>query len=150
MVEVETHLNEEAAAASAEIAELIGAVVGAALSSPFGEIAELYAQLRAEWIRRVANGGPCKLVSPWIFPGALIPVRKQAPEDFKMWWTVFEPGQGWGADEKFAAHASGANRRWPCSMTALSARTAAAMTTSSGTPSTARRPAGPTTPSSAG
>ncbi|MEU9623873.1 hypothetical protein [Streptomyces sp. NPDC048155] len=69
----------------------------------------MYAKLRAEWVKSVSNGNPCQLVSPWIVPGALIPVRKRGPKDINMWWTVFEPSPGWSQDEKFSDHQSASN-----------------------------------------
>lgn len=110
----EIFLNDEAAAAAAEAAEVIGDIVGSAMPSPFGEIAEAYAKLRAAWIRSVANGAGCKLVSPWFAPGALIPVRVGVPEDRNLWWTVFDDEQEgangpWGEDEKFTGHKSRSN-----------------------------------------
>ncbi|MFF7082126.1 hypothetical protein [Streptomyces lavendulae] len=61
------------------------------------------------WVQAVSRGHGCNLVSPWISPTMLIPVGLGPQEDLNMWWTVFEPGQGWNEDQKFTSHHSGAN-----------------------------------------
>ncbi|MEU3862489.1 hypothetical protein AB0F03_35025 [Streptomyces sp. NPDC028722] len=105
----EVHLNAEAAEAASQIAELIGDIAGEALPSPYGDIIEAYCQLKSLWIKEVGKTYGCKLVSPWIAPGMLIPISLRPTEDTSLWWTVFETGKGWNEDKKFSAHHSGSN-----------------------------------------
>ncbi|MFH8560021.1 hypothetical protein [Streptomyces sp. NPDC017988] len=104
----EVHLNAEGAALAAEIAPLIGEVVAAFLKEPIGTIVEVYAELRGEWIKQVANGGAVKLVSPWLAPGMLIPVRIN-DDDKVLFWNVYERASGWSAREKFVGQKTAEN-----------------------------------------
>ncbi|MGW0536578.1 hypothetical protein [Streptomyces sp. NPDC003032] len=104
----EVHLNAEGAALAAEIAPLIGEVVAAFLKEPIGTIVEIYAELRGEWIKQVADGGPVKLVSPWLAPGMLIPVKVRV-EDYSLYWNVYEPANGWSESEKFVGQMTAEN-----------------------------------------
>lgn len=97
----EVHLNAEAVELGAEIAPLIAEVVGAVLPSPYGEIVEVFVKLKVAWIQHVAAGHGCKLVSPWIAPGMLIPVRVQNPPDYKLYWSIIDPTEGVSEKEPF-------------------------------------------------
>jgi hypothetical protein len=105
----EIHLNAEAAALAGDIAELIGDVAGEALPSPMNKIVEAYCKIKALWIKEVGNTYGCKLVSPWIAPGMLIPISLKPNEDTNLWWTVYETREEWSKDEKFTAHHSASN-----------------------------------------
>lgn len=72
-------------------------------------IVEAFCEIKKEWISAVSAGYGCKLVSPWIAPGMLIPVGKMPKEDTSLWWTVFEEGSGWSEDKRLPAHASQSN-----------------------------------------
>ncbi|MBT2489443.1 hypothetical protein J7E96_13115 [Streptomyces sp. ISL-96] len=58
---------------------------------------------------KVANGCGCKLVSPWIAPGELIPIRLQNKDDPGLWWTVLGTTAPWNIDQRFTAHYTAAN-----------------------------------------
>ncbi|WP_328730735.1 hypothetical protein OHT20_00405 [Streptomyces caniferus] len=97
----EVHLNARAVELGAEIAPLIAEVVGAALPSPYGDIVEQFVKIKVAWIQSVAAGGSVKLVSPWIAPGMLIPVRVQDPPDYTLYWSVIDSANGVSAKEAF-------------------------------------------------
>ncbi|MEU3991736.1 sialidase family protein [Streptomyces platensis] len=97
----EIYLNAEAVELGAEIAPQIAEVVGAVLPSPYGDIVEVFVKLKVAWIKRVAAGHGCKLVSPWIAPGMLIPVRVQNPPDYTLYWSIIDPSNGASDKEAF-------------------------------------------------
>ncbi|MCK1823599.1 hypothetical protein MTQ10_29450 [Streptomyces sp. XM83C] len=105
----EVYLNAVAAEDAEEWAGYIGEIVGAALPSPLGEITEVVCKLKGLLIREVGKTWGCKLVSPWIAPGMLVPVSLRPSEDTSLWWTVMTPGEGWNEDQRFTAHHSGSN-----------------------------------------
>ncbi|MFI9646630.1 hypothetical protein ACIHAA_10090 [Streptomyces sp. NPDC052040] len=105
----EIHLNAEAASKASELAEYIGDVAGNALPDPYGQIIEVFCKVKAAWIKEVGQTYGCKLVSPWIAPGMLIPVSLKPTQDTNLWWTVFERSTGWNEDQKFPAHHSASN-----------------------------------------
>ncbi|MCX4681224.1 exo-alpha-sialidase [Streptomyces sp. NBC_01433] len=73
-------------------ADIAGAV-GAALTG------------RAGPIRSAARGAGCELLSPWSAPTLLAPMTLEAPpRETGLWFSVFEPGTGWGTDAQFTAH----------------------------------------------
>ncbi|MFJ1898773.1 hypothetical protein [Streptomyces sp. NPDC088115] len=60
---------------------------------------------RAEQIRSAAQGAGCELHSPWSVPTLLAPMTLDAaPRETGLWFSVFTPGAGWGADTQFTAH----------------------------------------------
>ncbi|MRH93434.1 hypothetical protein GFY24_39530 [Nocardia sp. SYP-A9097] len=106
----EIHLNAEAAKLAADITEYIGKMVALIPAvAPFKPLIKLYCKLKAAWIKAVGESYGCKLVSPWIAPGMLIPISLAPRADTSLWWTVFEEGQGWSEDTRFPAHASESN-----------------------------------------
>lgn len=106
----EIHLNAKGAQLAAEITEFIGKIVAKFPKvRPFAPLIKLFCKVKAAWIKSVGQSYGCKLVSPWIAPGMLIPIRLGPKEDRNLWWTVFEPSPGWNEDQKFAGHESAAN-----------------------------------------
>ncbi|WP_372405456.1 hypothetical protein [Streptomyces luteireticuli] len=106
----EIYLNAEAAKLAAQITKIIGAVVSKLPPlKPIAPIIKAYFELRALWIKQAGDPHGCKLVSPWVAPGMLIPIPLGRKEDTSLWWTVFEPEQGWTNDKKFTAHHSGSH-----------------------------------------
>lgn len=60
---------------------------------------------RAAQIRSAARGGGCELRSPWSAPLLLAPTALEAePRETGLWFSVFEPGAGWGTDAQFTTH----------------------------------------------
>ncbi|MET9694713.1 hypothetical protein ABZY81_41020 [Streptomyces sp. NPDC006514] len=105
----EVHLNQPAVDNYLEIKDLIAEVLSEALKEPLSTMVTWAAMAQKLWVEAVSRGYGCKLVSPWISPTMLIPKGLGPQEDLNMWWTVYEPGQGWNEDQKFVAHQSGAN-----------------------------------------
>ncbi|MEU9198139.1 hypothetical protein [Streptomyces hundungensis] len=105
----EVHMNQEAVDAYLEIKDLIADIIGEFLKEPLSSLVALAAMAQKLWVQAVAQGHGCKLVSPWFAPTMLIPVALIPTDDFNLWWTVFQPGQGWNEDTKFPAHTSAAN-----------------------------------------
>ncbi|MFD8992244.1 sialidase family protein [Streptomyces goshikiensis] len=107
----EVHLNAEAAVKVAEITSYIGQIADAALTPLIGSLVRLFCEIRAFVITEIGRHHGCKLVSPWIAPGMLIPLSKGPKDDANLYWTVFEPGgdKGWSEDTMFAAHGSAAH-----------------------------------------
>ncbi|WP_329586343.1 exo-alpha-sialidase [Kitasatospora sp. NBC_01250] len=59
---------------------------------------------RAERIRSAARGAGCELLSPWAAPTLLAPMALDAPPHRTgLWFSVFEPGAGWGPEAPFTA-----------------------------------------------
>ncbi|MEV7279339.1 hypothetical protein [Streptomyces sp. NPDC093111] len=59
---------------------------------------------RAERIGATARGAGCELRSPWAAPTLLAPMALDAPpRETGLWFGVFEPGAGWGAEHPFSA-----------------------------------------------
>ncbi|WP_329625267.1 glycoside hydrolase [Streptomyces sp. NBC_01255] len=59
---------------------------------------------RAERIRATARGAGCELTSPWAAPTLLAPVALDAPpRETGLWFSVFAPDAGWGAERQFTA-----------------------------------------------
>ncbi|MFJ8923528.1 hypothetical protein ACIREK_29120 [Streptomyces sp. NPDC102415] len=57
---------------------------------------------RTEQIRSAAQGAGCELHSPWSAPTLLAPMALDAtPHETGLWFSVFTPGAGWGADTQF-------------------------------------------------
>ncbi|MFF3091609.1 hypothetical protein ACFVRB_42205 [Streptomyces nojiriensis] len=84
------HLVEEVLAGS--LPEALAKTVGAGLAG------------HAEQIGAAARGSGCELVSPWAAPALLAPVALNAPpRETGLWFSVFGPGEGWGADVQFTA-----------------------------------------------
>ncbi|MEV0151651.1 MULTISPECIES: hypothetical protein [unclassified Nonomuraea] len=106
----EIHLNAEAAELAAEITELIGKIVSKVPKlKPIAPLIKAVVKLRAKWIREVGKTYGCKLVSPWIAPGMLIPISLRSKDDPGLWWTVLGTAGGWSEDQRFAAHYTAAN-----------------------------------------
>ena len=105
----EIHLNAEAADKTADIAELIGDIAGEILPSPFNKIVETFCKVKAAWIKAVSDGYGCKLVSPWIAPGMLIPVSTKPKDDSALWWTVLGTSGPWGDDQRLHSHRTAAS-----------------------------------------
>ncbi|MFF9496535.1 hypothetical protein [Streptomyces flaveolus] len=106
------HLNAQAAQDVADITETIGEIAGNVLGGNIGKIVEAGAKLRAAVIRAVGKDYGCRLVSPWIAPGMLVPIPSAPREDTHLWWTVTGTGEDsgkWSDDEKFADHRSKSN-----------------------------------------
>ncbi|MFB7256239.1 hypothetical protein [Streptomyces nojiriensis] len=83
-------LVEEVVAGS--LPEALAKTVGAGLAGRAGQIGA------------AARGAGCELVSPWAAPTLLAPVALNAPpRETGLWFSVFEPGEGWGADVQFTA-----------------------------------------------
>ncbi|HEX4813807.1 MAG TPA: hypothetical protein VFV66_13755, partial [Nonomuraea sp.] len=102
----EVQLNETAAVRSAEIAALIGETVGAVLGGWLAPIVEWSAKNKARWITSVARPYGARLVSPWTAPATLVPAPVAGDQvgDTRLWWAVFEPGEGWSEDQRFVDH----------------------------------------------
>ncbi|MFI0983614.1 hypothetical protein ACH4SP_42250 [Streptomyces sp. NPDC021093] len=92
----ELHLNNEAVELLDDIDELVQKIVGEI--PEVGEIIAGALEIQAAVIKAVANGGAVKLVSPWICPLWLIPIP-ETPPDYKLYWTVYDPDNGWSADQ---------------------------------------------------
>ncbi|MGY2063199.1 hypothetical protein ACW9HQ_50615, partial [Nocardia gipuzkoensis] len=106
----EVHLNAKAAQAAADITEKIGSLLAKIPKlKPLAPLIKAYCKIRAAWIRRVGATHGCKLVSPWIAPGMLIPISLGPKEDASLWWTVYQPDKGWNEDQKFPGHMSASN-----------------------------------------
>jgi hypothetical protein len=111
----EIHLNAEAAQTAAEITELVGRILSNIPKlKPFSPLIKAFCKLKAAWIKEVGKDYGCKLVSPWIAPGMLIPIALAPKDDTSLWWTVYgrdaETGQyRWSEDQKFTAHYSKSN-----------------------------------------
>ncbi|MEV4129594.1 hypothetical protein [Nocardia sp. NPDC049707] len=111
----EIHLNAEAAQVAATITEQVGKVLAKIPKlKPFSPLIKAYCKAKAKWIKEVGKTYGCKLVSPWIAPGMLIPISLRPADDTSLWWTVYgrdaDTGQyKWSEDTKFAAHKSKSN-----------------------------------------
>ncbi|MEU3048824.1 hypothetical protein ABZ705_20335 [Streptomyces sp. NPDC006984] len=105
----EVHLNQEAVDALQDLRGLIADIVGEFLTPALGAVISLVVMAQDVWVKAVSRGNGCKLVSPWFAPTMLIPVRLGPAEDTSLYWTVYEPGQGWNEDQKFTAHHSGSS-----------------------------------------
>ncbi|MFI5945578.1 hypothetical protein ACIBCB_35775 [Streptomyces uncialis] len=105
----ELHLNQEAVDLYLDIKDLIADILGEVLKEPLSTLVAVAAMVQKAWVQSVSGGYGCKLVSPWIAPLMLIPVRLGPQEDTSLWWTVFEPGKGFNEDTKFPGHFSAAN-----------------------------------------
>jgi hypothetical protein len=102
----EVHLSARVADKSADFLELITEVCALALPFPLDEIVGKFAELRTKWIKSVAGGGGCKLVSPWIWPAMLIPIGKP---DTSLYWMTYREGVGWSEREKMPEQKSREN-----------------------------------------
>lgn len=124
-------LVEEALAGSlpAALAEAVGAGLGG----------------RAEQIRSAARGAGCELVSPWAAPTLLAPVALDAPpRESGLWFSVFEPGAGWGPTCSSRPATPPKHPPSPSSaMTCTASTRAGATTPACGGPRTDRTAAGP-------
>ncbi|WP_188189375.1 hypothetical protein [Nonomuraea sp. SYSU D8015] len=102
----ELQLNETAAVRSAEIATLLGETAGAVLGGWLAPIVEWSAKNKSSWIASVARPYGARLVSPWTAPATLVPVRGvgEPDTDARLWWAVYEPGEGWSEDQRFLDH----------------------------------------------
>jgi hypothetical protein len=106
----EIHLNPQACELVADITEELGKMLAKFPKlKPIGPLIKLYCKIRASLIRKVGKDYGCKLVSPWIAPGMLIPISLAPAVDTSLWWTVFgrdgETGaSGWNEDQKFPGH----------------------------------------------
>ncbi|MGI5285692.1 hypothetical protein ACQEVF_20470 [Nonomuraea polychroma] len=102
----EVSLNETAAVRAAEISKLIGEITGAVLGGWLAPIVERQAKDQAGWITSIARPYGVKLVSSWTTPAALVPVRLAGTPDgdARLWWAVYEPGEGWSDDQRFVDH----------------------------------------------
>ncbi|MFI9748419.1 hypothetical protein [Streptomyces sp. NPDC052494] len=59
---------------------------------------------RAGRIQAAARGAGCELTSPWAAPTLLAPVALDAPpRQSGLWFSVFTPDAGWGAERPFTA-----------------------------------------------
>ncbi len=102
-------LNAAAAAAAADISELVGDLLGKILPSPIGALVEAAFKIRAVVIRAIGKDYGCRLVSPWTAPLMLIPIPLAPKQDTSLWWTVMNTANSWSQDEKFPGHLSKAN-----------------------------------------
>ncbi|MFG1705027.1 hypothetical protein ACFLIM_17705 [Nonomuraea sp. M3C6] len=104
----EIHLNESAALLSAEISQLIAEAAGTVLGAWLTPIVERSVRAKSGWITSIAKPYGVKLVSPWVAPAMLVPAREAgAPVgDSKLYWSVYEPGEGWSEDQRFVDHFS--------------------------------------------
>ncbi|TMR94455.1 hypothetical protein [Nonomuraea basaltis] len=102
----EINLNETAAVRAAEISALISETAGAVLGSWLAPIVEWSAKNRPRWIASAARPYGVRLVSPWTAPATLVPVRVAGTPvaDARLWWAVYEPGEGWSEDQRFVDH----------------------------------------------
>ncbi|MEO3874353.1 hypothetical protein ABGB18_36640 [Nonomuraea sp. B12E4] len=102
----EIHLNEAAALGAGKLAQLIGETAGAVLGTWLGPIVEGSVRAKAGWIASIAKPYGVKLVSPWVAPAMLVPAREAgAPQaESQLHWSVYEPGEGWSADQRFVDH----------------------------------------------
>ncbi|MFC4118826.1 hypothetical protein, partial [Nonomuraea zeae] len=102
----EIHLNESAALQAGEIATLAGDLAGTVLGSWLRAIVERSVREKSAWITAAARPYGVKLVSPWVAPAALVPVREAGTPvgEPKLYWAVHEPGEGWAPDQRFVEH----------------------------------------------
>ncbi|WP_327587498.1 hypothetical protein OHA25_11180 [Nonomuraea sp. NBC_00507] len=102
----EISLNENGGVRAAEISKAIGELAGIVLGGWLAPIVERSVKGKADWITSIARPYGVKLVSSWTTPAALIPVRVGgAPDgDARLWWAVYEPGEGWSDDQRFVDH----------------------------------------------
>ncbi|WP_454196566.1 hypothetical protein [Nocardia sp. Marseille-Q1738] len=111
----EIRLNAEAARLAAQITEQVGKIVANYPKlKPIAPLIKACFKLKAAWIKAVGGDYGCRLVSPWIAPGMLIPISLAPKDDTSLWWTVYgrnaDTGQyGWSTDEKFTGHFSKSN-----------------------------------------
>ncbi|WP_429425725.1 hypothetical protein [Nocardia sp. GAS34] len=106
----EIHLNAEAAQIAAQITEQVGKILSNIPKlKPFSPLIKAFCKLKAAWIKAVGKDYGCKLVSPWIAPGMLIPIALAPKDDTSLWWTVFTDGNKWNEDQKFTDHYSKSN-----------------------------------------
>ncbi|MFD3467093.1 hypothetical protein ACFWWM_12110 [Streptomyces sp. NPDC058682] len=84
---------------------LVGEVLAGSLPEALAETVGAGLAGRAGQIGSAARGAGCELVSPWSAPTLLAPVALNAPpRETGLWFSVFEPSEGWGADVQFTAH----------------------------------------------
>lgn len=83
---------------------LVSEVLAGSLPADVAEAVGAALAGRAEQIGSAAQGAGCELLSPWSAPTLLAPVALDAPpRETGLWFSVFDPGAGWGADTQFAA-----------------------------------------------
>ncbi|MFI7225363.1 hypothetical protein ACIBO5_19285 [Nonomuraea angiospora] len=102
----EIHLNESAALLAAEIPQLVGETAATVLGSWLAPLIERQVRAKADWITSVARPYGVKLVSPWVAPAMLVPAREDRRDGERLYWTVYEPGEGWTPDQTFVEHFS--------------------------------------------
>ncbi|MBF8185697.1 hypothetical protein ITP53_08085 [Nonomuraea sp. K274] len=104
----EIHMNEAGALRAAEVADKLGEVSGTVLGAWLAPIVEWSVRNKSGWITTIARPYGVKLVSPWTAPATVVPARPAgtAVGDSRLYWTVFEPGEGWSPDQRFVDHFS--------------------------------------------
>ncbi|UQX04711.1 exo-alpha-sialidase [Streptomyces sp. RerS4] len=84
---------------------LVSEVLAGSLPADTAEAVDAALTGRAEQIRSAAQGAGCELHSPWSAPTLLASMALDAtPCETGLWFSVFTPGAGWGADTQFTTH----------------------------------------------
>lgn len=105
----QVHMSESTADDISDLTDQIADIIEGTIPK-IGKVLAAVMKIHSLWIKAVNGPTGVKCTSPWIAPSLLIPSgRGGVVGDPKLWWTVYEPGQGWSTDEQFAAHQSGSN-----------------------------------------
>ncbi|MFC8528027.1 hypothetical protein [Nocardia sp. NPDC057227] len=102
-------LNQKAVDTTLEIRELLWDILSDFLPDAIAWPVSAMMFAHKIWIQEVSGGWGCKLTATWLMPLWPVPSSLGPVEDPFLWWSVYEPGQTWSADEKFASHISAAN-----------------------------------------
>ncbi|MGW0802372.1 hypothetical protein [Nonomuraea sp. NPDC002799] len=104
----EIHLNEAAARRTAQVSQLIAETAGSVLGAWLTAVIERSLRAKSGWIASVAGPYGVRLASPWTAPATLVPAREagRTAGDARLYWAVYEPGEGWSADQSFVDHFS--------------------------------------------
>ncbi|MFC4010217.1 hypothetical protein ACFOY2_23525 [Nonomuraea purpurea] len=104
----EIHLNEAAAQRTGELAQIVAETAGAVLGTWLTPVIERSVRAKSGWIASIARPYGVRLVSPWTAPAMLVPTREAGRPvgDARLYWAVYEPGEGWSQDQSFVDHFS--------------------------------------------
>ncbi|MFI0420754.1 hypothetical protein [Spongiactinospora sp. 9N601] len=92
------HLNQPAVDVLTEVVGAIMDVVCKIFPKEFAWTIELVVKIKTAWIKAVASGEGCKVISPWVVPLMLVPRDEVPKDDTRLWWAVYQSGSGWGED----------------------------------------------------
>ncbi|MDG4763996.1 sialidase family protein [Solwaraspora sp. WMMD406] len=57
-------------------------------------------KIKTGWIKAVAGGGGCKVVSPWVIPLMLVPFDETPRDDTRLYWSVYTTETGQWSDRE--------------------------------------------------